>query len=109
MTENRTILWSTLYEQHIVDLLGPAVDNEEEVTIEEKEDLDYIKEDCDKYRPDWMILTELEMQESKFHLTLDCMIWIETMTGLTMEANTMIVLKSWTLITFCKELEKIGG
>src|SRR4051794_12813336 len=58
ITENGTILWSTLYEQYIeeinndaADLLSPAVDNEEEINIEE-DDLEDIKEEYDEYRAD---------------------------------------------------------
>ncbi len=41
------------------DLLGPAIDNEEEIIAEEKELEEENKDDQNEYKPDWMILLEM--------------------------------------------------
>ncbi len=70
LTENgdigHCIVWSTLYDHFIEeiskdpsDLLGPAVDNEEEIIAEEEELEEENEDDQDEYRPDWMILSKM--------------------------------------------------
>ena len=70
MTENgnigHCIVWSTLYNRFVEeiskdpsDLLGPAVDNEEEIIAEEEELEEENEDDQDEYRPDWMILSKM--------------------------------------------------
>ena len=53
------IKWSTLYDrfikeinQDLSDLLGPAVDNEEEIIAKEEEEQEEDKDDHDEYRAD---------------------------------------------------------
>jgi hypothetical protein len=66
LTENGTIEWSTLYDHFLeeinadpIDLLGSPTESE---IIEEEEEEDELIEDeeQDEFRPDWMILTEME-------------------------------------------------
>ena len=71
LTEDGTIAWSTLYNNHIkeinadpIDLLGLAVDNTENEMANEEEELFEDDDEQDEFRPDWMLLAEMGPKSS---------------------------------------------
>ncbi|EXX58670.1 uncharacterized protein LOC114530801 [Rhizophagus irregularis DAOM 181602=DAOM 197198] len=71
LTENETIAWSTLYNNHLeeintdpIDLLGQPIGNaENEIVVEEEEQLIEDDEE-DEFRFDWMFLAEMGLNPS---------------------------------------------
>ena len=67
LTENNTITWSELFNQHHenidndpVDLLGLSVDNLENEFVDDESEQEHEElEDEEQMRPDWMILSEM--------------------------------------------------
>ncbi len=66
LTEDNTLSWSDLFNQHRetieaeADLLGPPVNNLNNESVDEESDLDQEElDDEDQIRPDWMVLSEM--------------------------------------------------
>ncbi|CAB4420704.1 unnamed protein product [Rhizophagus irregularis] len=66
LTEDRTIAWSSLYNDYIeeinadlIDLLGSPIDDEESEINDEEELFEEDDDEQDEHRPDWMFLAEM--------------------------------------------------
>jgi hypothetical protein len=66
LTKDRTIAWSTLYNNYVekinadpIDLLELPIDDEESEINDEEELFEDDDDEQDKYQPDWMLLAEM--------------------------------------------------